>query len=68
MTKNLESIKDHEAIQGQRDKIRDELRVVSAALAGMETKKAALTQVLYLADRKVQAAEKARQLLGYPDD
>jgi hypothetical protein len=57
MAKPPKAIKDHEALQGQRDKIRDELHAVSAALDGMETKKAALTQALGLADRKVALAK-----------
>jgi hypothetical protein len=67
MTALTQAIKDHEALKGQRGKIKDELHAVSVALAGMETKKAALTQALNLADRKVEAAEKARQLLDYHD-
>lgn len=67
MTTLTQAIKEHEALKGQRGKIKDELRAVSAALVGMETKKAALTQALNLADRKVQAAAKAQQLMDYPD-
>jgi hypothetical protein len=57
MTRNPESINDHEALKSQRGKIKDELRAVSAALIVMETKKAALTQALELADRKVALAK-----------
>jgi hypothetical protein len=63
-----ESLNDHEALKGQRGKIKDSLFEVSAALASMETKQAALTKALELVDRKIEAAAKARQLMDYQDD
>ena len=67
MTALNRAIKDHEALKSQRGKIKDELHAVSVTLAGMETKKAALTHALEMADRKVQAAAKARRLVDYPE-
>ena len=64
MTRNLESIKDHEALKSQRGEIKDDLEAVTVALGRLTTEKAAYTQALNLADRKVEAAEKARQLEG----
>jgi len=65
MTALTQAIKDHEALKGQRGKIKDSLSEVSAALASMETKQTALTKALELADRKIEAAAKARRLMDY---
>ena len=64
MTKLDKAIKDHAALKNQRGKIKDDLEAVTVALGRLTTEKAAYTQALKLADRKVEAAEKARQLEG----